>query len=441
VSAQDIDVTFRVKTDKADPTGFLFAYFAARRVKAGTMYLGRLDIAPTGGVLLQAAKSVSKNVTFLGSEQGVPGLNHVPGSYIWVHGQVTGINPTTIRMRAWADGQPEPATWHYTVTDSEPKLQKAGQVGLRTFVTTGASNLPIVFSFDDYLVTGAAASNPTATPTLIPPNTPTPEPPPTETPVPATAVPTATPAGPVSAADSYARNINDSWGNADVGGAYSYIGNTADFDVNGSAGTMRLGAPNVLRSANLMGVSIQDLEASFRFQTDKVAQGGGQMVYLLARRAANGNDYFLRVRMPPDGTLRIQAGKEVNGAATLFGAEGLVTGVSQAANSFFRVRFQVTGANPTTLRMRVWPDGSAEPGFWQYSANDSDAALQGAGAVGFRGYVASTSTNTPLLLSFDDLVVTGPTDQSLAVEFQKAKNKDEPRAERFPERMKKYPKH
>src|SRR5581483_8669718 len=121
VSAQNVDITFRVKTDVTDPTGFQFVYFSARRVGAGTQYLGRVGFDPSGGVLLQAAKSISENITLLGNEVGVPGLSHTAGSYIWVHGQLTGTNPTTIRMRAWANGQAEPNTWQYTVTDSEPK--------------------------------------------------------------------------------------------------------------------------------------------------------------------------------------------------------------------------------------------------------------------------------------------------------------------------------
>jgi hypothetical protein len=70
-----------------------------------------------------------------------------------MHGQVVGTNPTTIRLNVWADGQTEPTSWQYTVTDSEPSLQVAGPVGLRAFLASGVTNAPVVFSFDDLLVT------------------------------------------------------------------------------------------------------------------------------------------------------------------------------------------------------------------------------------------------------------------------------------------------
>jgi len=44
----------------------------------------------------------------------------------------------------------------------------------------------------------------------------------------------------------------------------------------------------------------------------------------------------------------------------------------------------------------------AEPAAWQVTASDATAALQGAGAVGFRSYVSSATTNGPLNIAVDD---------------------------------------
>jgi hypothetical protein len=41
----------------------------------------------------------------------------------------------------------------YSVTDSTASLQTAGAVGLRAFLTSGVTNAPVVFTFDDVLVT------------------------------------------------------------------------------------------------------------------------------------------------------------------------------------------------------------------------------------------------------------------------------------------------
>jgi hypothetical protein len=67
---------------------------------------------------------------------------------------------------------------------------------------------------------------------------------------------------------------------------------------------------------------------------------------------------------------------------------------------------QVVGTNPTTIRLKAWADGQAEPSAWQYTTTDSDASLQVAGAVGLRTYIAGTSTNAPVLFTFDDVRVT-----------------------------------
>jgi len=211
-------------------------------------------------------------------------------------------------------------------------------------------------------------------------------------------------AGTTYASDSFSRTQADSWGNAETGGAYALSGAVADFDVNGSVGTLNTPA-GTNRSAYLNSISLQDVDGTFRYKSNKVAVGGGQIVYLIARRAS-GNDYLARVRMPTDGTLRLQAVKEVSGVATVLGTEVVVSGLTQTANKFFRVRTQVMGINPTTIRIRAWADGQAEPSTWHYSISDSTAALQRAGAVGLRSFLAASATNSPVLFSFDDFLVT-----------------------------------
>jgi hypothetical protein len=83
-------------------------------------------------------------------------LTNAANRPIWVRGQVVGVNPTTIRLKAWADGQPEPFIWAYSVTDASPSQQAAGAVGLRAYLSGTASNAPVRFSFDDLRVTNVA---------------------------------------------------------------------------------------------------------------------------------------------------------------------------------------------------------------------------------------------------------------------------------------------
>jgi PKD repeat protein len=61
------------------------------------------------------------------------------------------MNPTAIKIKVWADGTAEPATWNVNVTDSTAVLQAAGGAGLQTYAG-GSSSYPLVFSFDDFTV-------------------------------------------------------------------------------------------------------------------------------------------------------------------------------------------------------------------------------------------------------------------------------------------------
>src|SRR5205823_4284241 len=133
----------------------------------GTEYVLGAGGDPAGRVWLQAVRNLAWAGTLLGAEVGVPGLADTGNSYIWLRGQVVEANPTTIRMKAWADGQPEPTAWHYTATDSAAALQSAGTVGLRTFVSSLTSNAPVLFSFDDLQVSGVPAAATTQTSSAV----------------------------------------------------------------------------------------------------------------------------------------------------------------------------------------------------------------------------------------------------------------------------------
>jgi trimeric autotransporter adhesin len=197
----------------------------------------------------------------------------------------------------------------------------------------------------------------------------------------------------------------NSWGAADTGGAYTLAGTTANFDVNGAEGTISTAA-NATMSAYLTSVSALNVDITFRVRTDKLAVGGSHMAYFVARRVSNGNEYLGRLRLSTDGSVRLQAVQDINGAATLLGNEKVVSGVTHTANSYFWVRGQVVGTNPTTIRLKAWADDQPEPTTWLYSITDTAASIQASGGVGLRTYLSSSATNAPVLFTFDDLLVT-----------------------------------
>ncbi len=68
----------------------------------------------------------------------------------------------------------------------------------------------------------------------------------------------------------------------------------------------------------------------------------------------------------------------------------------------------MTGANPATVRAKVWLASGTEPAAWTATTTDASAALQVAGGVGLMTYLSGTSNNAPNITRFDDFQA-GPT--------------------------------
>ena len=62
----------------------------------------------------------------------------------------------------------------------------------------------------------------------------------------------------------------------------------------------------------------------------------------------------------------------------------LNTGIPASDGVVLRERVQFLGANPTTIRARVWLDGTPEPSTWLLDTTDSTPAEQTPGMVGTR---------------------------------------------------------
>ncbi len=156
VNALNVDATFRLKTDKYPTGNGQYAIFESRQAGAD-VYLSTLRLTDYGGAELYSQRVVNGEATVLGPVMAVPTLVYAPNRYLWVRVQVEGRATTRLRMRVWADGQPEPWDWQYEVMDTTGELQTPGAVGLRTYLAGSATNAPVVFTFDDLKVVDASA--------------------------------------------------------------------------------------------------------------------------------------------------------------------------------------------------------------------------------------------------------------------------------------------
>jgi hypothetical protein len=201
--------------------------------------------------------------------------------------------------------------------------------------------------------------------------------------------------------DTFSRAATSGWGGADIGGSYTLLGSSGAFAVQGGVGQVTVPVGNS-RGATLYGASTRDVDMTVKFATDVMSRGDGQFVYLIARRATDGSEYRLKVRLLADGRVLTGLSKTSNGVEAPIEV-GVDSGLSYVAGSYLHVRASVTGASPTTLKVKVWRAGQAEPTGWQVTATDATSSLQDAGAVGIQSYVAGNGRAATL--SIDDLVV------------------------------------
>ncbi|MCL3861295.1 PKD domain-containing protein [Actinotalea sp. K2] len=208
--------------------------------------------------------------------------------------------------------------------------------------------------------------------------------------------------GPVTelARDGFGRVVVGDWGMADVGGAWQRsAGSAANYQVGDGVGSLRLPTPGGTVAAYLNGASSTSVDLAATVSLDKVATGGGTFVALIGRRTTTTDDYHARVRVFESGAVTISA---MRSGTTLQSV--LVPGLTYAANDELRIRVEVSGTSPTTIRAKVWKVGAEEPAGWQVTTTDATPALQVAGGIGVLTYLTGSTTNAPVTARWDDLI-------------------------------------
>ena len=218
------------------------------------------------------------------------------------------------------------------------------------------------------------------------------------------------PGGPaILASDTFEREVSNGLGTADAGGPWTTTGSASAYSVTAGTGRIRMATLGGTYSAYLDGAAQQSADLRFVFSADKQATGSGTFISAIGRRVAVGA-YQAKIVLRSSGAVGISLVRvnSTGGAETTLQPAINLPGLTYAVGDRLNVRFQVAGASPTALNLKVWKVGTAEPSGWQRTVTDSTAGLQAAGGVGLRTYLSSTSTNAPVTVSFDDLVVTAP---------------------------------
>jgi hypothetical protein len=228
-------------------------------------------------------------------------------------------------------------------------------------------------------------------------------------------------AGTIYATDAFSRTVSGGWGTPDftsISGLtwqIAFGSSTAfsvgpDFGGSNGAGKQVAGSAGQTRQASLA-INRQNVSATVRVAADQVPTGGNINAYIYLRYVDDYNWYRLGIAFRPNKTISLNLEKRT-GTSTGFTDTNLVSqqinGLSYAAKTYYRLKFQVQSTSPTatTLQGKVWLDGTPEPTSFQVNYNgDTTPALQTAGSLALRSYLSSGYTGTlPVSYYWDELI-------------------------------------
>jgi hypothetical protein len=113
-------------------------------------YRYRVRILGSGVMDMRTEKNVNGVRTWLNAAPVRLPMIFTPGAKYWIRWEATGTSPaTTVRMRVWEDGEPEPTSWPASVVIDEPALDLPGTTGYRFEVGTFQVAWPVTFTVDD----------------------------------------------------------------------------------------------------------------------------------------------------------------------------------------------------------------------------------------------------------------------------------------------------
>ena len=219
---------------------------------------------------------------------------------------------------------------------------------------------------------------------------------------------TAAPQPTVHASDDFARTVTNGFGTAPVGGAWTVSGSSANYAVADGVGTIRMAAGSG-RAVYLPGASAASVDLRLELSTDKPASGSGLYTSVIGRRVPGSGEYRAKVRLQASGAVRLSLQRLTSaGSEVALQGEDVVSGLTYAVGDTLDVRLEVSGTSPTTVRAKVWKQGTAEPSTWHRTATDATAAMQAPGDIGVSPYLSSSANNAPITLRLDDLSATAP---------------------------------
>lgn len=206
------------------------------------------------------------------------------------------------------------------------------------------------------------------------------------------------------ASDDFGRSSDDAgWGVSDSGARWLHPTGKAGFSLSSGRGVIRHPGTAKPRLATL-DARLRDTAVAFEFYLESGATGPSPKAMAIVRKSAAGQ-YRLGVRIGKGGKVILSISKaRFGGRMKGLGAPVTINDLTYRSGDRLRVLAQVIKRDPTQLRMKVWPSGTAQPSHWQIVRNDGSNDVAAAGRAG----LASIPVGQPKArvgIRFDDLAV------------------------------------
>ncbi|MCW2527766.1 MAG: hypothetical protein JWM76_2626 [Pseudonocardiales bacterium] len=214
-----------------------------------------------------------------------------------------------------------------------------------------------------------------------------------------------TPQATTFALDAFNRTTSNGWGTADTGGLWTSVTGAARLSVAPGAGRITLPTAGANTVAALLSTSSTSTVMTTTFSVNKIANGGGTLINVTGRRVDATHEYRAVVKLLSNGTVNYYITKLSGTTETTIGPSLNLAG-TYTPGTALNLKFEVTGTGTTALKLTVWKASDAQPANPQVSTTDTGAGLQAAGSVGVRGYLSSSSTSVPVVITFTALKAT-----------------------------------
>lgn len=200
--------------------------------------------------------------------------------------------------------------------------------------------------------------------------------------------------------DAFPRTTANGWGTPDQGVAWSIAGGTAaDFSVGSGYGVHTLATVAASRRT-FSAFTYPDFDVVVDVATSALATGSFLSGGPTARYIDADNLYQARLAFETTGAINLSLRRRLATVETDLGTS--LTGLTHAAGTFYRVRFQGSGS---TLQAKAWLVGTAEPTGWNVSVTDT--GITTSALIGCRSISNTGNTNAASVqIRYDNFEIT-----------------------------------